>query len=372
LAPLTKVIDIKDSNSKAINNLMDYGNNKINSNFIDYNSNQAYLENLNNYQSNNYNNLKPIENKKLFLKYSGNNDAQPKKIFEKDYLPKENKYDLLSDDIEEDIMKEPLPGLTKPYLRDPIRDMNEENRINNLKKFNVKFPIEKNYDRITNNILGNNLLNRERENLGIRKKNFMDSEKDILGIIKNNLERDIDMRPNAIIKNRDYSLNDNYLHRNYQINALNSNNKDKGYLNLNLNNINNYNNNYNPVMTNLNNNNKEIKYLIPSRNFDNTKKEKKDLDSIFNKNDNFNLSKKKWEFDSNNNYDNKKADNFVYNSRRKLNPLNKRSKLNEQDLYGGILEITERNNNSNINNLPINEDKGIKFESRRQHLLQKI
>jgi hypothetical protein len=370
LVPLTKINDIKDSNSKAINNLIDYGKNKISSNnYNEYNSNQAYLENLNNYQPNNYNNLKPIENKKLFLKYS---EAPPKKLFEKEYIPKENKYDSLYDDIEEDIIKEG-PGINKHYLRDQIREINEESRLNNLKKFNVKIPIEKNYDKISNNILGNNLLNRERENLGIKKKNFMDSEKDILGIIKNNLERDIDMRPNAIIKNRDYSLNDNYLHRNYQINALNSNNKDKAYLNMNLNNINIYSNNYNPVMTNLNSNNKDIKYQIPSRNFDNIRKEKRELNSILNKNDNFNLSKKKWDFDSNNiNIDNKKADNFVCNSRRKLNPLNRRSKLNEPELYDGMIDIIERNNNSIMNNVPKNEDKALKFESRRQHLLQKI
>ena len=257
--------------------------------------------------------------------------------------------------------------------------MNEENRLNNLKKFNVRKPIGS----LANNILGNNLLNKERENLGMKKKNFMDTEKDILGMIKNNLERDVDMRPNVLIKNRDYSLNDNHLHRNYQINGLNSNNnnKDKAYMN--LNNVNSYNNNYNPVLTNVNNN-KDLRYQIPSRNFEHIKKEKRYLDSLFNKNgnDNFNLSKKKWDFDlnNNNNNDNKKPDNYVYNSRRKLNPINRRLKINEPELFSGRLEVSERNNNSNLNNIPNsnypnnlnNEDKGIKFESRRQHLLQKI
>ena len=355
----------------------DYGSG--NNNNYDYSSNKDYLEKMNNYSGNNYGELKPIDNKKLLLKYSGNNDAPPKKIFEKDYLPKENKFLYGSDDIEEDIIKDPLPAISKPYLREPLRDhINSENRLNNLNKFNgnVIKPIQKNYDGVLNNNIGG---------LGVlKKKNFMDSEKDVLGMIKNNLERDAGMGANALIKNRDYSLNDNHLHRNYQINALNSNvGKDKGILNMNMNmnmnNVNNYNNNYNPVLTNVN---KDLKYQIPSRNFDYNKKEreKKEYDSLFGKNDgnnNFNISKKKWDYESNNNE--VKKENFVGNSRRKqLNPIRsgRRNRGNESELLSGKKDEHERNNFSSINNNNHvnnnNEEKHVKFDSRRQHLLHKI
>lgn len=374
--------------------------NHNNNNLNNYDSHKAYLENLNNYNSefnnNNNNNLKPLENnKKLLLKYSGNTENQPKKLFEKDYkdyYPKDNynnnKNFEIDNEIEEDIPKENLPsiGISKAYMRDPLH-LKENSNNNNLKKFNFIKPLQNNNNlvggnnfgvggnNLVGNLAGNNLVNRERENLGIKKKNFMDSEKDILGMIKNNLERDVDMRPNVLIKNRDYSLNDNHLHRNYQINNLNSNFKEKniGQINLNLNNVNNYNNNYNPVMTNINNKNDPInlKYQIPRREL-----KEKNYDYLLNKNNenHFNSSRKKWDFDANNNLNinKEKKEDFVYSSRRKLNPINRRSKLNDTELFN-----KENNNNisNNMNNNPLgnnNEEKGIKFESRRGHLLQKI
>lgn len=65
----------------------------------------------------------------------------------------------------------------------------------------------------------------------------------------------------------------------------------------------------------------------------------------------------------------------MYNSRRKLNPINKRLRLNESELLScsGKREEFDRNNYSNINNFPNNnEEKTKKFESKRQHLLQNI
>ena len=86
---------------------MEYGNN--NNNYNDYNSNHAYLENLNNYQTNNYNNLKPIENKKLLLKYSGNNDAPQKNYLKRIiYQRKINmKLDLMK--LKKILQKKPYP-----------------------------------------------------------------------------------------------------------------------------------------------------------------------------------------------------------------------------------------------------------------------
>lgn len=393
MAPLSKngYGDLKDSSSKNnIDLLMDnYGSNNYNKN--DYSYNKAYLENLNNYnyQPNNIEikELKPIENKKLLLKYSGNKDSQPKKLFEKDFIHKEKKYEIglnnhnnYNNDIEEDIEKEPIP-ISKAYLRDPIRDRNED-KFNNLKKFNVIKPISRNYDGMSNNLNlnfhgNNNILNRDKDigNIGLKKKNFMDAEKDILGMIKSNLEKDVDMRANNLLRNRDYSLNDNQLHRNYQINPLNPTIKDKAIANLNLNNANNFTSNYNPVLTNLNNK-PDLNYKMPSRNFDliRKEKEKKEYDSLFNKNENFNSSKRKWDYDLNNNLninnEYKKQNDFVVNSRRKLNPINRRSKINDSDiLYSGKKDDNERIDYTNIIN---NDDKNVKFESRRQHVLQKI
>lgn len=443
--------DIYSTNENAISNLIEYGNN-LKKDAINHNTN-SNLDFLMSKETDINNNKYTKKPKLSSISNNNNNDILPKPLFEKRRVfPNEkilnNKIDYESkykNDLDSGIPEEigysgtnsllpPIANNEKKennYNRENINANNYNNnnsnnkhsRLNNLLKFNNfntnlaninnisagigignnAFFSNINNLGINNNSNNNNFGNRERENSGLKKRNFFDEEKNILGNIKENLEREIEIKQNYVIRNRDYSLNDRDLARNnhLKLNNLRENkfSRENNYgikenLNLNLNNVNNYSNVYNPVLTNVRNINNEIfnKEIPKAKNFDFS-------NSDFNNDENQVLlkSKKKWDFDvnnlNNNMYGNRResvynnADarnsagnansNFIpnYNSRRKIlrginenTNANNNSYLNKKDNFD-VSEI----NNAIVNSSKLNSNvEGDNFNSRRQHVKNKI
>jgi len=431
---LNKNGEFNSTNDKTISHLIEYGNNlKKESNSPNINSNVDFLiskQTDNKYSkkpnfvspsNNNDSNIKPFFEKKRVLPIDKNiNRIEYESIY---------KYELdsaIPEEIGYSGANTILPPITNNnpkkennYNRENKNNFDKQSRLNNLMKFNNFNTNISNLNNISaaigmgnnnaffgnnlnNNNINNNIGNRERENFEIKKRNFFDEEKNIFGNIKENLQRDIETKQNYVIKNREYSMNDKDLARNHhlKLNNLRDNkfSKENNYgikenLNMNLKNINNYSNFYNPVLTNVRNINNELfnkENNVKPKNFPNNNYNFHIDDKQVFKN-----SKKKWDFDinglNNNGYENKRESHYInaeagnvlsyadsnfipnYNSRRKI--------------LRGINDNKDNNNNSsakkdtsdlnaiNINNIVssnINSTVEVNFNSRRQHVLNKI
>lgn len=278
-----------------INNNNTNKNNISNNIYSDVISQEAYnykkLSLLNKISSSNENHARNdlLEKKPLF----NSNAEKDNKLFT------EMNVNSPMEVIEEDLPKrDPYLPAIGGYKRENaynnnLNSLNENNnninnhkvsRLNNLMKFN-----NINVSHV-NNISGNILngkvssaVRRDRDVSGLKGRNFFDEEKNVLGNMRDNLEKELEIKQNYAFKNRDYTLNDRDLVRNHHLKLNNANNLNSNYnynfnknilkenlpfLNLNSLNSHNYSSNYNnnsnfPVglNTNLNANSNKINFI---------------------------------------------------------------------------------------------------------------